>query len=248
MNNSNAVKVMTGIVIFLFVMQVMSVYLKSLDAAMKEDIIVTLNEIGSHDIKSIEKEVQNCWDVLEGISEDFVREPCETISEVQTKLVRNRTAASLRYVYLIDGEGKLYTDNPLIRNGNDHDFLSFFDKYGSKFVTRYDRRDDKHHLAELEKELVLYGMEITPFTAEDAEFTKILGMYDVSAIREGFNIKSFNDRGYSTVIELDGDYVVDPDETSVLGQIPNFFEMLADGELEDSDMDTVRKKICGRDL
>ena len=87
-------------------------------------------------------------------------------------------------------------------------------------------------------------MEITPFMVKDVEFVKILGMYDINSIREGFNIKSFNDRGYSTVIESDGDYVVHLDETSDLGQIENFFEMLADGELEDSDIETVREKIA----
>ena len=86
-------------------------------------------------------------------------------------------------------------------------------------------------------------MEITPFTVDDVEFVKILGMYDINSIREGFNIKSFSDRDYSTVIESDGDYVVHLDETSDLGQIENFFEMLADGELKNSDIETVRERI-----
>ena len=64
MKNSKAVKLVTGIVIILFVIMIMFLYMKNLDSAMKEDIIVALNEIGKHDIKSIEKEVQNCWDVL----------------------------------------------------------------------------------------------------------------------------------------------------------------------------------------
>ena len=202
MKNSKAVKLVTGTVIILFVIMIMFLYMKNLDLAMKEDIIVALNEIGKHDIKSIEKEVQNCWDVLEGISDNLMQLQCETISEIQTNLVVNRTMANFRYLCLIDSGGKLYTDYFLIQNESDHDFLSFFDEYGGKFVTRYDRHDNKNK--ELERELVLYGMEITPFTVEDVEFVKILGMYDINSIREGFNIKSFNDRGYSTVIESDG--------------------------------------------
>ena len=241
MKNSKAVKLVTGIVIILFVIMSMFVYLQNLNSTMKEDILVALNEIGNHDIKSIEKEVQNCWDVLEGISDNFVQETCETITELQIQLVRSRTVANFQYLYLIDSEGKLYTDNFLIQDENDHDFLFFFDEYGSQFVTRYDRNDN--NLAEIEKELILYGMEITPFTVGDVEFVKILGMYDISAIREEFNIKSFNDRGYSTVIESGGNYVVHLDETSDLGQIQNFFEMLEDGELVDSNIETVREKI-----
>ena len=245
MKNSKAVKPVTGIAIILFVITTMLVYLKKLDSAMKEDIIVALNEIGKHDIISIEGEVQDCWDVLEGISDNLLRLQCQTISEVQTSLVLDRAVANFRYLCLIDSEGRLYTDYFLIQDEGDHDFLPFFDEYGSRFVTRYDRHDSKN--IELERELVLYGTEITPFTVEDVKFVKILGMYDISAIREEFNINSFDGRGYSTVIESDGDYVVHLDETSALGQIPNFFDMLADGELEDSDIETVREKIAANE-
>ena len=91
MKNSKAVKLVTGIVIILFMIMSMFVYLKNLVSAMKEDIIAALNEIGNHDIKSIEKEVQNCWDILEGISDNLVLLQCETISELQSKLVLNCT-------------------------------------------------------------------------------------------------------------------------------------------------------------
>lgn len=114
MNHSKAIASLTWLVVILFVMQIMVVYLKNLDSAMKEDIIAALNEIGNHDIKSIEKGVQNCWGVLEGISEDFALEPCETVGEVQARLVRDRELANFRYLYLIDSEGRLYTDNFLI--------------------------------------------------------------------------------------------------------------------------------------
>ena len=241
MKNSKAVKWVTGIVIIAFVIVIMFAYVKNLDSAMKEDIIVALNEVGRHDIKSIEKEVQNCWDVLESIRDNFELYHCETVSELQTRIVRNRAVANFRYLYLIDSEGKLYTDNFLIRGADDHDFLSLFDGYKNKFVMRYDRREN--NIAEIEKELILYGVEITPFTVEGVKFEKILGMYDISAIREEFNITSFNGRGYSTVIESSGNYVVHLDETGDLGQRENFFEVLEDGRLEDSDIETVREKI-----
>ena len=241
MKYSKAVKLVVGIVIIAFVIVIMFAYVKNLDSTMKEDIIVALNEVGSHDIKSIEKEVQNCWDVLENIRDDFEQYDCETVSELQAWIVRNRAVANFQYLYLIDSEGKLYTDNFLIRGADDNDFLSLFDGSKNKFVMRYDRRENS--IAEIEKELILYGVEITPFTVEGVKFEKILGMYDISAIREEFNITSFNDRGYSTVIESSGNYVVHLDETSDLGQRENFFEVLEDGRLEDSDIETVREKI-----
>ena len=99
MKNSKAVKLVTGTVIILFVIMIMFLYMKNLDSAMKEDIIVALNEIGKHDIKSIEKEVQNCWDVLEGISDNLMQLQCETISELQTNLVVPYKAERLNTVW-----------------------------------------------------------------------------------------------------------------------------------------------------
>ena len=168
MKNSKAVKWVAGIVIIAFVIVIMFAYVKNLDSAMKEDIIVALNEVGLHDIKSIEKEVQNCWDVLESIRDNFEQYHCETVSELQTRIVRNRAVANFRYLYLIDSEGKLYTDNFLIRGADDHDFLSLFDGSKNKFVMRYDRRENS--ITEIEKELILYGVEITPFTVEGVKF------------------------------------------------------------------------------
>ena len=172
MKYSKAIKLVTGIVIILFVIMAMLVYLKSLDSAMKEDIIVAVNEIGNHDIISIEKEVQKCWDTLESISNNFSQSRSETISELQTRLFLNRAVAGFRYLYLIDSEGNLYTDNLLIQSKHDHNYLSFFDEYGSRFVTRCDTQDSNHRLPELEKELVLYGLEITPLYGGGCEICK----------------------------------------------------------------------------
>jgi signal transduction histidine kinase/CheY-like chemotaxis protein len=142
------------------------------------------------------------------------------------------------HIYLVSEDGKVYTDkfvtyDPESSGQNGRiDILPYFENGHDRVVGRF---DDKVQTAGLTKESILYGIRLENFTVEGISMMALVGISDISSIQDRLAITSFTKdgkgRGYSAVIDMNGNYIVDVERTVYLNKKDSFFEKI-DGSVK----------------
>ncbi len=214
--------------------------------AVKSIIIQNIDELAEHDMQNIQEYVSGRWSDMISICNELKNEDTDNVKKLQDKLNIKTLAGRFSRLYMIDSNGRLYSDIYVTYEKDKNDFLQYFDTDKKKFVMRY---DDNKRYSELKKEYLLYRLNLSddPLTIADTEFIGMIALNDISEIQNKMRITSFNGKGYSSVINTNGYYIVNADTSSELNQIPNFFELIKDAEFEGNiDIDKIKDKIINK--
>lgn len=80
-------------------------------------------------------------------------------------------------------------------------------------------------------EILICGTKIEPFTVQGKKYTYIACRMDVDAFRNLLKIDCYDGRGYSSLIDEDGNYIVSIERDYTAQTVNNFFDELTEGEL-----------------
>jgi signal transduction histidine kinase/CheY-like chemotaxis protein len=151
---------------------------------------------------------------------------------------------------MVSESGKVYTDkfvtyDPQSSNQNGRiDLLPYFENGEEKVVMRF---DDKIEGAGLTKECIMYGIRLDDFEVEGNKMVAIVGISDIGNIQNRLSINSFRkngkSRGYSSVIDMDGNYIVNIESTVYLNNKENFFDRLNKSSKSDLTSQEVSEKM-----
>lgn len=201
---------------------------------MTKDIIVSyINEFADHDMDKICEFVADKQDSIYGVYNEMKVRNIKSVWEAQEELNIKVYIKNYDHLYLIDSEGRLYTDTHLIYDREDNYFLEYFNTDKTEFVMRF---DDKNRFHEQKKEYMFYGLNFRDdpivIADTDVKFVGMVMLNDISKIRTRMRITSFADRGYASVIDLDGNYIVTEANVSGLDRFKNFYEMIKSYRIE----------------
>jgi hypothetical protein len=154
------------------------------------------------------------------------------------------------HIYLVAEDGKVYTDKFVTydpenegRNGR-MDLLSFFEDGGNRVVSRF---DDKVQAAGLTKESILYGIRTDSVYVDGVRMVGLVGISDIKNIQDSLVISTYDDdgnsRGYSSVIDMDGNYIVNIEKSIYLNKNDNFFSGIDCGEKSELTSYEVEEKM-----
>ena len=221
---------------------VIAVYIGQLNRAVSESTGINIEELALHDIKSIEGLTNKTWQELEHVAERIRLYDCATTKDVQNRLILERTSSSFDAVYLLDDQGNAYTDTLTILDSVAQDFDALLSEYGNvPFVVRY---EESGVISEMRKATLMYGVPLEPFQVEGVTFVSILGRTKISTVQNQLRIESFDGRGYSSIIDSNGDYIVSPSSNQGLNNADNFYRRLEAGELPDREtIEEIKAKI-----
>ncbi len=217
------------------------------DALNKETTaIVTsyISEMTAHDMKNVRAYVSDRWTKLDGIGRSIRARQCADIGEVLDELGYNMLNDDIDRLYIMDDEGNLYSNFKTVYPKEENYFWSFFTDDSEKIARRY---EDDGHYSSGQNAYMVYGLSFwdNPIVTEDksVRFVAVIMLNDITRIRSRLRISSFNDRGYSSVINKLGQYIVTEDGKTTHGTYRNFFETLKAGTVEDGNAEDIIEQI-----
>lgn len=198
------------------------VYMKQLTKTTDASVVASMQELSRHDMQNIQSELENSWDSLSAVYTRTMTSQCASIQDVCRRLNLEQISNIFNTIYLVDSDGNTYSSSNVIKNEKEKEFVSplLFDQ--DKIVMRYDNMD----ILETLTESLVYGVRGEPFEVDGTQFIGIIGFSKISLMEDRLKIDSFDGRGYTGIIDIDGNYVVNRDRSAGIGKIDNYFEQL----------------------
>lgn len=250
------VKVKMSVIIaaLLLIVMIAGIYILQLNQTVSDNIIQNITELAEHDQNNIQSNVKAMWGELVYLEGKFDSYHCETIEQMETQMNVECANSVFSHIYLVGEDGKVYTDkfvtyDPESEKQNGRiDLLPFFEDGVERIVRRF---DDKVDVAGLTKKSILYGIRLENFTVEEVPMVALVGISDIGTIQNSLAISSFTkdgvSRGYSAVIDTDGNYVVNVGSNVYLNSTDNFLTDIDNGIKSELNRQEIVKKMHNRE-
>ena len=184
-------------------------FISQMNGMVQNNIMNTISELAEHDLYNIHK----CLEVYD----------CDTILEIQERMNLERATSDFHTIYLVAEDGTVYTDRYMVYPKEKMDIYKYLEGSDKRIVKRYDFST----ATETQKEMLLYAIRLEDYIIEDTRFTALVGVSNIKQIQEKMALYSFDrngrKRGYSSVINPNGDYIVDVKRTASLNQRQNMY-------------------------
>lgn len=231
------------LIAFLIVVGTIYVYIEKLNRTVADTNIAYMKELSSHDSKAIETYLNNVWQEMEATMERLRLYDCKTVKDAQIRLNLEKTSLGFDEIYLLDDNGKMYTASFIISDA-DEDILQCFRENPERFAYRTNGMCSKY--IELKKEALLFGIGIDGLQIDGVTYIGIVVQSEINVIQDSLKIDSYDGRGYSSVIDYDGNYIVNINRVSSMGEQGNFFDQLSAGVLADGRTAEEVRALIGR--
>jgi signal transduction histidine kinase/ActR/RegA family two-component response regulator len=225
-------------------------YVWKLDRVVSNTITQNISEIATHDQSSIEDNIEDMWDNLEFIENKLEESGAVTFEDYETQMNVECSNSEFSHIYLVAEDGKVYTDKFVIYNPENQgqngrmDLLPFFESENDRVVSRF---DDRVQVAGLSKESILCGIRLDSLYVEGVRMVGLVGISDIKNIQDSLVISTYDkdgkSRGYSSVIDMDGNYVVNVENNIYLNKQDNFFSGIDTGLKTELTSDEVEAKM-----
>lgn len=197
-------------------------YIGQLSSTTEASVFAFMEELSRHDMQNIQGEMDNSWEELGAIYTRIQSNQCQSIQEVCSRLNTEQMSNRFDDIYLVDSKGKTYASTNIIQDGSDKNYIKPVLSGEEEYVMRFDNVD----ILETYTESLIYGRRCDPFQVGGVEFIGIIGFSRISIMGERLKIDSFDGRGYTGIIDVSGNYIVNRDKSAGIGKVDNFFEQL----------------------
>lgn len=210
-------------------------YTIKLRDVIEQNILFNINEVAQHDKRAIRTCIELFLDELSGVEKRLAAEGGDSLRELETRLNLESATTPFKRLFMLAEDGRIFTDKFLIYTpgqggiGGRFDFRHLFaGNSGRELVLRF---DDNAEFAGISRESILYAIRLENFSVAGLRMTALIGFTDISFLQEHLIIESFvrNDRayGFSSVIDMNGNYIVGRTRDIYLRNDTNFFTQLA---------------------
>lgn len=237
------------LIIILFVILIFgssTIFITQMNGMTYNTTLNTVNEIATHDRISIENFLERNWNELSGVFGRLITYDCDTVLAVQERMSLERSTGSFHTLYLVAEDGTVYNDRYAVYTSDQMDIQSYLVGGRKKIACRYDYLMTTKE----EKEMLLYAIALDDFEVEGIKFTYLAGISPINEIQEHLAIYSFFEdgvsRGYTSVLNPNGDYIVNMERTVSINQRKNFYDLLDRGERDVEWTDEAIRASMGR--
>ncbi len=234
-------KLFISIAVALVIGSIVFFYVKELNDAVKKNMQVSVAELAEHDIKSIRAYIGMMWDSLGNIQERMNSYHCDTVEQTQERMNLECATSDFEFLCLVAEDGTVYTDKYMTYSRNELDVLSFFSGGKDKTIGIF---NDKMRVADIKREMVLYGVRLNDYEIDGIKFVAMAGMCSKESVSNFLSVSVFEGSGYSGVIDHNGNYLVSEVRTTALNRQDNLFTRLRHGKfIGGNSIEAVREKL-----
>jgi len=221
------------VVLCVFAIACISVFFVSqMDNTIENNTLNTISELAEHDRISIQNFIETNWNALYSIQRRFKNSGCKTLPEIQEQMSIEQACGDFNNLYLVAEDGTVYTDQSMAYPKEQMDLMQYFDDSKDQIVKRY----DYYTTTKMQKETILYGVRLYNYTVDGIHFIALVGITNISQIQNKIMISSFvregEGRGYSSVVNANGDFIVNINKTVSPNRKLNLYSLLEKGSLE----------------
>lgn len=204
-----------------------------------------MEELAKHDENSIRNSLNLRWNEMETVAARIEEEKCSHSEEVIAALNDDLDyVSSAQYMMLMDSDNLLYRNTGLVA---EVDYLSeLCNEQSGRFVTRYNA--DSTRWMELRQEILILGVPVD-FNVGDIHFDWLLCQLDIYTLEKELKIDSYNSEGFSSVIDTNGNYIINISRSHSLLTFENFFEDLENAEFDQyASVEELHETISDEDM
>ncbi|WP_165078810.1 MULTISPECIES: ATP-binding protein [unclassified Desulfovibrio] len=238
------------LLLFLGIVSLLSFfYTLKLREVIERNILFNVTEVAQHDKRALRASIELFLDELSGVEKRLAVQGAASIRDLEAQLNLEGATTAFTRLFMLAEDGRIFTDRFLIYDrakegtGARFDFLQLLE--GSDRRELVLRFDDNDELAGIARESILYAIRLEDFSVDGLRMTALMGCTDITFLQQhliidGFvkNGKSF---GFSSVIDLNGNYIVGRTRDIYLRNDTNFFTELAAGQGSLSKRDIVAR-------
>ncbi len=224
-------------------------FVDQLNKVISKNIISSISEIAEHDKAAIQAYIEICWDDLYEIQERFISYGCETIQDIEIRMNLECATSDFTHIYILAEDGTVYTDKFVTYSpGNDIlnrslDFLPYFEDGRERVILRFDDKTTGW----MTKESILYGVCLDNYEVDGVKMIALIGISDISSIQDNMVIDSFikdgNSRGNSSLIDKEGNYIINVNKEIHLNKQNNLYNHLSESLTSELTNEEVAQKL-----
>ncbi len=209
---------------------VTTLYMHHLSRSVSAITLSAIKEISQHDLYNINGTLSHNWEHLTTISQRVAQSKPQTFLDLSDELYAQRESSPMEGLGFVDEAGVLYTSTQHTQQVNDAEYLTRLQNGEEKTVLLYngDLFPDLHETA------LLYAVKIEPFKVEDATMTVAIAVQGISHIANKLKIDSFGGLGFSTLIDSQGNFIVNFPGLGGISDTNNFFDWMKRGTFSKS--------------
>lgn len=209
-------------------------YTIKLRDVLEQNILFNINEIAQHDKRAIRTCIELFLDELSGVEKRLAAQGGASLRALETQLNLESATTPFKRLFMLAEDGRIFTDKFLIYTPGQEgisgrfDFRHLFaDSDKQELVLRF---DDNAEFAGISRESILYAVRLENFSVAGLRMTALMGFTDISFLQEHLIIEGFvrNGQAYgvSSVIDMNGNYIVGRTRDIYLRNDTNFFTQL----------------------
>lgn len=211
----NQILLILRIVLIIIVLVLVSLVVSdSVSKRIIDENIETIQEMALHDRKAVNNSLELRYEVLDSIGDSLKHEKINTVQELQDKMVYIPDAGEL---FLVDDDGKIYTNTGLI--AYDEAINEMCGNRWDRFVERYNAENKP---VEMRQEMLLLAVP-ADLSVQDTHFKYIMAVMNIETIETELKIDSYGGAGFSSIIDTDGNYIVNINKSHSFLTYDNYF-------------------------
>ncbi|MBD5538467.1 MAG: hybrid sensor histidine kinase/response regulator, partial [Desulfovibrio sp.] len=224
-------------------------YTLKLREVIERNILFNITEVAQHDKRALRASIELFLEELSGVEKRLAAQGTSSLRALEAQLNLEGATTAFTRLFMLAEDGRIFTDRFLIHDrgkegaGARFDFLELLAGGDRReLVLRFDDNDE---LAGISRESILYAIRLEDFSVDGLRMTVLMGSTDITFLQQhliidGFvkNGKSF---GFSSVIDMNGNYIVGRKRDIYLRNDTNFFTELAAGQGSLSKRDIVAR-------
>lgn len=191
--------------------------------------IDNMEELTEHDEHTVLSGLNNKHDVLYGIGQHLRHKECDTTDQLLANLTSCKQFMDCIGLSLIADNGYVMnSDRPLI---SDEAMWQMCDGKGLRdwFISG---SISPGGVSDGSSQEIMLGAKITPFTIEGNTYTYIIARLKADTFQDELKMDCYDGRGYSSVIDAEGKYIVKIDRNSLPYVSENFYNEMRSSELK----------------
>ncbi|MDO5444671.1 MAG: ATP-binding protein [Eubacteriales bacterium] len=191
--------------------------------------IETMKELSVHDLNSIKNSILLRWDNMEGVAKEISGTEFENTEEL-ISVLKTRTAdiPSATRMSLLDSEGTNFMSNGVVQKNS---YLA--DICAGKSERFVVRLNTDTHFSENVHEVLFEAVPVD-FEVDGKQFEWMICQFPINTLEKELKITSYNGEGYSSVIDVDGNYIINISRNHSFTSYDNFFDDLNEAKVEGS--------------
>ena len=206
--------------------------------------IKNMTELSKHDEKSIVSGLEHRWKNLDGIANRIRKNKNKDVQEMLEELNIEAEIEECKELLLVTDKGKTFSSTYTIKD--DQELLELLKNSKDKFARR---KDTSENIAvDARREVLQIGIKIDPIKIGKDNIVYAIANYNIGDLTDELKIQSYNGQGYSSVVDIDGFYIISVYKTNQVSDKDNFFEVISREECEEPvNVDDVKKKMENRE-